>query len=342
MKAIFFEQHGDIDVLKYADLPDPSPQPGEALIKIKAAALNHLDIWVRKGWKGLNVEMPHITGSDISGEIVSVNGASEYKAGARVIIHPGVNTSEDEWTRRGEDSVSPGYRIIGEQLRGGLAEYITVPIKNVFRMPEACTFEQAAAPILVGTTVWRMLLKQAKLMAGESVLVVGSGGGVNSLTILMAKALGAQVFALAGGEKKAKLAESLGAQVVIDYKKTSAWPSEIMKITKGRGVDIVVDNVGAQTIARSLQSVRRGGRIVTVGNTSGFEVTFDNRLLFAKQVSLTGSTMGSKQDFIDSMAFIHNQNIKIPIDRIEKLSKGIEMIKYLEEGKQFGKIVLMN
>jgi NADPH:quinone reductase-like Zn-dependent oxidoreductase len=342
MKAIFFEQHGEIDVLKYADIPDPSPQQGEALIKIKAAALNHLDIWVRKGWKGLNVEMPHITGSDISGEIVSVNGASEYKPGTRVIIHPGVNTTEDEWTRRGEDSVSPGYRIIGEQLRGGLAEYITVPIKNVFRMPEACTFEQAAAPILVGTTVWRMLLKQAKLMAGESVLVVGSGGGVNSLTILMAKALGAQVFALAGGEKKAKLAESLGAQVVIDYKKTSAWPSEIMKITKGRGVDIVVDNVGAQTIARSLQSVRRGGRIVTVGNTSGFEVTFDNRLLFAKQVSLTGSTMGSKQDFIDSMAFIHNQNIKIPIDRIEKLSKGIEMIKYLEEGKQFGKIVLMN
>jgi len=340
MKAIFFEQHGEIDVLKYADLPDPTPAPGEALIKIKAVALNHLDIWVRRGWKGLSVTMPHITGSDISGEIISVNGASEYKAGARVIVLPGINTVEDEWTRRGEDSVSPGYRIIGEQIRGGLAEYITVPIKNVFLMPEACTFEQAAAPILVGTTVWRMLLKQAKFIPGESVLVVGAGGGVNSLTILLAKALGAQVYALAGGEKKARLAESLGAHHIIDYKKTAAWPQEVMKLTKGRGVDIIVDNVGAQTFAKSLQSVRRGGRIVTVGNTSGYEVAFDNRLLFAKQVSLTGSTMGSKQDFIDAMAFIHNHKIQIPIDRIEKLSKGIEMIQHLEDGKQFGKIVL--
>ena len=342
MKAIFFEQHGEIDVLKYAEIPDPKPLAGEALIKIKAVALNHLDVWVRRGWKGLNVEMPHVSGSDISGEIVTVNGASEYTTGAKVIINPGINTTEDEWTRRGEDSVSPGYRLIGEQIRGGLAEYITVPIKNVFRMPEGCSFEEAAAPILVGTTIWRMLLKQAKFQPGESVLVVGAGGGVNSLSILMAKALGAQVYVLAGGEKKAKFAESLGAHFVIDYKKTTLWPTEIMKLTKGRGVDIVIDNVGAQTFAKSLQSVRRGGRIVTVGNTSGYEVTFDNRLLFAKQVSLTGSTMGSKQDFIDSMAFIHNHKIKVPIDRVEKLSKGIEMIKRLEEGEQLGKIILMN
>ena len=340
MKAIFFEQHGDIDVLKYADIPDVTPNAGEALIKVKAVALNHLDIWVRRGWKGLSLQMPHVGGSDISGEIVAVNGASEYKAGSKVIINPGVLTTDDEWTRRGEDSVSPGYRLIGEQLRGGFAEYVAVPIKNVFRMPEGLSFEAAAAPVLVGTTVWRMLFKQAQVQAGNSILVVGSGGGVNSLTIALAKKIGLTVHALAGGEKKVKLAQALGADEVIDYKKTSAWPTEVLKLTKGRGVDVVIDNVGAQTFAKSLQSVRRGGKIITVGNTSGFEVTFDNRLLFAKQVSLIGSTMGSRQDFIDAMSFLHTNKVEIPIDRIEPLKKGIEMLQYLEEGNQFGKIVL--
>ena len=340
MKAIFFEQHGDIEVLKHADLPDPKPQTGEALIKVKAVALNHLDIWVRRGWKGLHVDMPHISGSDIAGEIVSVQGSSEYSVGAKVIIHPGVNTQEDEWTRRGEDSVSPGYRLIGENIRGGMAEYVTVPIQNVFRMPENIGFEAAAAPILVGTTAWRMLIKQANIKAGDTILVVGAGGGVNSLSILLAKALGATVYTLAGGSKKVEAAKKLGSHEVIDYKKHSAWPTEIMKLTKGRGVDIVIDNVGALTFAKSLQSVRRGGKIVTVGNTSGYDVAFDNRLLFAKQVSLIGSTMGSKQDFIDAMAFIHRHGIEIPIDRVEPLKKGIEMLKHLEEGNQFGKIVL--
>jgi NADPH:quinone reductase-like Zn-dependent oxidoreductase len=340
MKAIFFEKHGEIENLKYADLPDIKPQPGEALVKVRAVALNHLDIWVRRGWKGLNLKMPHITGCDISGEVVSLNGVGEFKAGVKVIVSPGVNTIEDEWVRRGEDSVSPGYKIIGENLPGGLAEYVTVPIRNLFTMPENLSYEEAAAPILVGTTVWRMLLKRAALQPGETVLVVGSGGGVNSLTIALAKAFGATVFALAGGEKKCKLAAELGADEVIDYKKVSAWPTQVLKSTKGRGVDIVVDNVGESTFAKSLQATRRGGRIVTVGNTSGYNVAFDNRMLFAKQISLIGSTMGSRQDFIDAMEFIHSKQIKIPIDRIEKLSKGIEMIRYLEEGKQFGKIVL--
>ena len=341
MKAIFFEQHGEIDVLKYADLPEPTLRRGEALIKVKAVALNHLDIWVRRGWKGLHLEMPHILGSDIAGEIVAVDGSSEYQPGTKVIIHPGINLQEDEWTRRGEDSVSPGYRLIGEQLRGGMAEFIAVPIQNVFRMPDTASFASAAAPILVGTTAWRMLIKQAAIKAGDSVLVVGAGGGVNSLSILLAKQFGATVYVLAGGAKKAAAAHELGAHEVIDYKKNTSWPTEVMKLTKGRGVDIVVDNVGALTFAKSLQSVRRGGKIVTVGNTSGYDVAFDNRLLFAKQVSLIGSTMGSKQDFIDAMAFIHGHQLSIPIDRTEPLAKGIEMIKRLEEGEQFGKIVLV-
>lgn len=340
MKAIFFEQHGEIDVLKFADLPDPDPRHGEALIRVKAVALNHLDIWVRRGWKGLNPEMPHITGSDIAGEIVSVNVPSQWTAGTRVVINPGIVTVEDEWTRRGEDSISPGYKLIGEQIRGGLAEYITVPVGNLFKIPEDWSYEDAAAPLLVGTTCWRMLFKRAVIRPGESLLVVGSGGGVNSFTISLASRIGATVFAIAGGERKVEKAFELGASHVIDYTKVPNWPIEILKLTKGRGIDVVIDNVGKSTIAKSLQAVARGGRIVSVGNTSGFDVSFDNRLLFAKQVSLLGSTMGSRQDFMDAMAFIWKHDIKAVIDRIEPLKDGIKMIKHLEDGKQFGKIVI--
>lgn len=340
MKAIFFEQHGEIEVLKYGDLPEPEPQPGEALIRVKAVALNHLDIWVRRGWKGLNLEMPHIGGSDIAGEIVSVNAPSLWKAGEPVVVCPGLATSEDEWVRRGEESLSPSYRLIGEQRRGGMAELVTVPAANVFKMPANLSFEEAAAPLLVATTCWRMLFKRASLRPGQTVLVVGAGGGVNSLTIQLARQAGAVVYALSSSKDKLEKAQELGAHFVVDYTKTTNWPIEIMKLTKGRGVDVVIDNVGASTFAKSLRAVTRGGCIVTVGNTSGAEVTFDNRLLFTKQASLIGSTMGSKQDFIDAMEFLWSNNIKPQIDCVAPLKDGIKMTKRLEDGEQFGKIVL--
>jgi NADPH:quinone reductase-like Zn-dependent oxidoreductase len=342
MKAIFFEKHGEIDTLKFADLPQPEPKVGEALVRVRAVALNHLDIWVRKGWPGLHLEMPHIGGSDVAGEIMAVNTpGTTWTPGTRVIINPGIITSEDEWTRKGEDSLSPGYKILGEQLRGGLAEYVCVPITNLFRLPDGISFEEAAAPLLVGVTCWRMLFKRAALRAGETVLVVGAGGGVNSLAILLARAAGASVITLAGGSDKAQKASALGAQSVIDYTKQNDWHTEVLKITKGRGVDLVVDNVGSKTMPKSLRSVARGGRIVTVGNTKGYELSFDNRLLFTKQVSLVGSTMGSRQDFIEVMEFLFQNKIRIPIDTVAPLSDGIKMIRRLEAGEQFGKIVLV-
>jgi NADPH:quinone reductase-like Zn-dependent oxidoreductase len=342
MKAIFFEKHGEIDVLKYADLPQPSPKPGEALIQVKAVALNHLDIWVRKGWPGLHLDMPHITGSDIAGEIVSVNApGSQWTPGTRVIVNPGILTSDDEWTRKGEDSLSPGYKILGEQMRGGMAEFASVPVANLFRLPDTVPFEKGSASLLVGVTCWRMLFKRGNLRAGEIVLVVGAGGGVNSLSILLARAAGATVYALSSGTEKREKAFKLGAAAVIDYTQTPDWPTEVLKLTKGRGVDMVIDNVGAKTIPKSLRAVARGGRILTVGNTKGYEFSFDNRLLFTKQVSLIGSTMGSRQDFVDAMEFIWQNKIEIPIDSIEPLSRGIQMIKRLEDGLQFGKIVLV-
>lgn len=340
MKAIFFEHHGGIENLKYAELPDPTPGPGEALIKVTAVALNHLDIWVRHGWQGLRLELPHIGGSDIAGEIVSVNADSGWTSGTKVIINPGVSGGEDEWTRRGEESVSPGYRIIGEQLKGGLAEYVVVPVENVFKQPDGLSDEEACAPLLVGTTCWRMLFKRAALRPNETVLVVGAGGGVNSLSIALATAAGATVYALAGSREKAEKARELGAVHVINYNEVSNWPLEIYKLTKGRGVDVVIDNVGARTISGSIRAVARGGRIVTVGNTTGHAVQFDNRFLFTKQISLIGSTMGSKQDFIDAQQFMLKHNIRAVIDRVESLADGIKMLAYLEEGQQFGKIVL--
>ncbi len=341
MKAIFFEKHGEIDTLKYADLPQPEPKPGEALIRVKAVALNHLDIWVRRGWQGLHLDMPHIGGSDVAGEIVSINApGTPWTAGTRVIVNPGILTSEDEWTRKGQDSLSPGYKILGEQVKGGLAEYVSVPVSNLFRLPDSVSFEDGAAPLLVGTTCWRMLFHRAQLRAGESVLVVGAGGGVNSLSILLAKAAGATVIALAGGSDKVDRAYRLGASSVIDYTANLDWHTEVLKITKGRGVDIVVDNVGSKTMPKSLRAVARGGRIVTVGNTKGYELSFDNRIFFTKQVSLIGSTMGSRQDFIEAMEFIFHNKIQIPIDSVAPLADGIAMIKRLEDGQQFGKIVL--
>jgi NADPH:quinone reductase-like Zn-dependent oxidoreductase len=339
MKAIFFEQHGGPEVLKFGDLSEPTAKPGMAIVKVTAVALNHLDIWVRRGWHGLSLQMPHIGGSDIVGEVVSAGGG-EWHAGAKVIVNPGFNLGVDEWTRRGEDSVSSGYRIIGEHVPGGLAEFVAVPVANVFKKPEELSDENACAGLLVGTTVWRMLFSRAQLRAGETVLVVGAGGGVNSLAIQFAKAAGATVFVLGGGKEKLTKARGLGADEVIDYNKHDNWPAEVLRVTRGLGVDVVVDNVGTPTLPKSIRAAARGGRIVTVGNTKGHDIEIDNRLIFTKQLSLIGSTMGSAQDFIDAQAFILANRIKVAVDRVEPLFKGIDMLQLLEQGSQFGKIVL--
>ncbi|HMO02265.1 MAG TPA: zinc-binding dehydrogenase [Oligoflexia bacterium] len=343
MKAVFFKEHGDSSKLEYGDLPEPQLQDGYALVKVRAVALNHLDIWVRRGWPGLKLNLPHIGGSDIAGELVAIKGTSvdqTFTPNSRVVVNPGVNTIVDEWTRRGEDSLSPSYKIIGEQLPGGMADYIVVPIANLIKIPDHISFEEAAAPILVGMTSWRMLFKRGLLQTGETVLVVGSGGGVNSMSILLAKAAGATVIALAGGEEKAKRAAKLGADYVINYKSLQNWHLEVLKITSGRGVDLVIDNVGKATFEGSIRSVRRGGKIVTVGNTSGYEIVFDNRLLFTKQISLIGSTMGSSQDLFDFLNFFWTRKMKPVIDRVAPLKDGPQMLKLLEIGEQFGKIVL--
>jgi NADPH:quinone reductase-like Zn-dependent oxidoreductase len=340
VKAVFFEQHGELDVLRYGDVPDPEAKAGQALIRVRACGLNYLDIWVRRGWPGLKLAMPHWCGADVAGEVAAVGaGVTGWSVGQRVVVDPGISLKHDEYTRRGEPSVSPAYHILGEHLRGGAAELVAVPAENLLAMPEGLDFSAAAAPLLVGLTAWRMLVHRAGLKAGESVLVVGAGGGVNSMAIQVAKLAGATVFAVASTAAKAEKARALGADAVID-RSGSDWVKEVLRLTDRRGVDVVVDNVGRTTLMSSMQAVARGGRIVIVGNTSGPLAEIDVRYIFGKQISLIGSTMGSRQDFLAVVSLVGAGRLKPVVDRVVSLRDGVEAYRALEQGGHFGKIIL--
>ena len=340
MKALYFKSHGNLDVITFGDVPDPSTGDKEVLIRVRACALNHLDIWVRRGWPGLNLEMPHWCGADVAGEIAALGkNVAGWEIGQRVIVDPGISSTADRFTRSGLDSLSPGYRILGEHVRGGTAEYLSVPAGNLMAMPDALDFPEAAAPLLVALTAWRMLIRQAALRAGESVLVVGAGGGVNSMAVQIAKLAGAVVYVVAGNAAKADLARKLGADEVIDRSQTD-WGREIYRLTGKQGVDVVVDNVGRATMPTSMQAVCRGGRIVIVGNTSGPKTNIDLRFVFGKQIRLIGSTMGSHQDFRKVTALLHCGRLTPVIHRIMPLEEGKAAYAIIKKGEQFGKLVL--
>ena len=340
MKALFFKTHGGLEVIQFGDVPDPSPSPDEVLVRVGACAINHLDIWVRKGWPGLKLELPHWGAADVAGEIVRLGSrVSGWDPGQRVVIDPGINTIEDEFTRCGQDSLSPNYQILGEHIPGGAAEFVKVPAENLVAMPDDLDFIKAAAPLLAGLTAWRMLIHRAGLRAGENVLIVGAGGGVNSMAIQVAKLAGARVFVVASNGAKANQTSALGADVVIDRSKAD-WGKEIYHRTNKRGVDIVVDNVGKATISSSMQAVGRGGRIVIVGNTSGPEAEIDMRYIFTKQISLIGSTMGTHQDFRVVTKLLWSGKLKPVIDRVLPLKEGADAYALMEQGGLFGKVVL--
>jgi len=339
MKALYFEEHGEREVLQYGDLPNLVNKENHVLIKVEACALNHLDVWIRKGWPGLNLEMPHIGGSDVSG--IVVEGKGSWKDGDKVVVDPGISSIEDSWTEKGLDSMSPGYKILGEHISGGCAEYVSVPVENVHKRPEDLTASQAAAPLLAGLTAYRMLVTRAGIQNGDNVLVMGSGGGVNSLSIQIAKHFGAEVHVVAGGAEKKSKAEDLGASFVVDYKANEDWHKELFPVIGRKGYDIVVDNVGKPTWSRSIKLAGMGGRIVTVGNTKGPIAETDIRYLFAKQLSILGSTMGSHAEFAELLKLMDSGAIKPVIDCEIPLSEGISGHEILEEGTMFGKVVLI-
>lgn len=343
MKALGFKSHGDISAMQFFDTKIPDIKPDEVLIQIKASAFNHLDIWIRKGWQGLNLLLPHISGSDGAGVIVKLGAeVSQFKEGDRVTINPGIIYKEDLYTFQGEHSVSPNFKILGENISGTHCEYVAVPAKNVLHVPDHITFETAAAANLVCVTAWRMLIHRAKIKVGESVLVLGAGGGVNSIALQLAKFCGCHVFAITHGEEKIAKTKALGVDGVVDYKADKDWFKTLYQMTDGQGFDVVVDNVGQATLNKSLKLVKPGGRIVIVGNTSGPEVQLDLRYLFVKQISLIGSTMGNFKDFQDVMKLVFKGHITPIIDKVYSFDQGIEAMQNLEAGKQFGKLVLQH
>jgi len=293
------------------------------------------------GWPGLDLEMPHWGGADIAGVVAGLGeGVTGFETGRRVVIDHGINAVEDEFTRRGDHSMSPGYMITGEHIRGGFAKYVAAPAKNLVKIPDNIDFPEACAPLLVTLTAWRMLINRGKLQAGETVLVVGAGGGVNSVAIQIAKMAGATVYVVASNAEKAKRARELGADFVID-RSLADWGKEVRRLTAKRGVDLVVDNVGAATLNISMAVVARGGRIVIVGNTSGPQVEIDVRRIFGKQISLIGSTMGTPKDFRDITRLLWSGRIKTIVDEVIPLSEGRRAFEIMERGEMFGKIVLV-
>jgi NADPH:quinone reductase-like Zn-dependent oxidoreductase len=349
MKAVFFQTHGGLEVLEYADLPTPEPGPGEVLVRLKAAALNRLDLWVRQGWPGIRLEYPHIPGADGAGEVAALGENADsvhrpgesrsWAVGDRVVINSNLSCGECEYCLSGMDNRCRSWGLLGETRRGTYAQYVALPVRNLYPLPDGFDERSAAAAALVFHTAWHSLITRGSLKAGESVLVVGASGGVNTACIQVAKYAGATVLVV--GSNTAKLAQAgmLGADHLIDRSREEDWSKTVYQLTGKRGVDVVVDNVGI-TFPMSFRAAARGGRILTVGNTGGAKVEIDNRYIFHKHLALIGSTMGTWKDFKTVMDLVFAGQLKPVLDRDYPLSAAAAAQERLERGEHFGKITL--
>ena len=340
MKAVLFHAHGGPDVLQYTDFPTPEPGSGEVLVRLKAAALNRMDLWVREGWPGIKLAYPHISGADGAGEIAALGtGMAGWAAGDRVVINPSLHCGECEYCIAGEDQLCTRWALLGETVRGTLAEYVVVPARNLLRLPAGFDEHQAAAAALVFQTAWNSLISQGHVGPGETVLVLGASGGVNSAVIQIAKLAGAVVYVVGSSAEKLALAESLGADYLIDRSKDENWSKTVFQLTNRRGVDVVVDNIGT-TYPQSFRAARKGGRILNVGNTGGPRFEIDNRFIFAKHLSIIGSTMSNRSDFARVMGLVFEGKLRPVLDRTFPLSETQRAEEYLGSGEQKGKVTL--
>lgn len=340
MKAILFYQHGGPEVLQYSDFPAPQPGREQALVRLRAAALNRLDLWVREGWPGIRLEYPHIPGADGAGKVEALgDGVTGWKAGDRVVINSNLSCGECEACQAGWENRCRSWQLLGETVRGTYAEYVVLPAANLYPVPDGFDERVAAAAALVYHTAWHSLIKRAALRAGETVLVVGAAGGVNTASIQIAKLAGAVVYVVGSSSAKLALAESLGADFLIDRTKDENWSKAVYSLTGKRGVDVVVDNVGT-TYAQSFRSACKGGRILTVGNTGGAKIEIDNRFIFGKHLSLLGSTMGTRQDFAEVMGLVFAGKLRPVLDRDYALAEAAAAHERLQSGEQLGKITL--
>ena len=340
MRGFGFHEHGDLSNLKLVELPTPEPGPGEVRVKVAFAALNRLDLFVLKGWKGLELPKPHVGGSDGAGVVDAVGpGVSGWKAGDRVVVFPSLSCGACHLCRRGEVSLCAKHHLLGEHQGGMAKEYAVVPAANLKRVPEGFPLEEAAAAALTAVTAWRMMVTRGRLRAGETVLVVGAAGGVNTMAIQVARLAGAaQVLVTATSEEKASVAKSLGADHVLPAE--SDWHKEVFRLTDRRGADLVVDNVGARTWGKSLRAAARGGRIVTVGGTTGYDPPAEINQVMWKQLEIVGSTMGTREEFDLAMDLVFQGRLRAVVDEVFPLERGQEAYRRLAEGKARGKVLL--
>ncbi|MFC7057034.1 zinc-binding dehydrogenase [Halovenus salina] len=341
MKAVQFTDHGERDVIAYDDHATPEPERGEVRVEMRAGALNHLDVWTRRGLPGLDLRMPHIPGSDGAGVVESVGeGVSRFEPGDRVAVSAGVSCGDCEFCRRGEPTLCVNYHIIGEHVRGVHSEKAVVPADNLVSVPEHVEWETAAAAPLVFQTAWRMLLTRGELSPGESVLVLGASGGVGHAAVQIADYAGAEVYATASTDEKLSYASEIGADHVINYEEDD-FAAEIRDRTGKRGVDMVVDHVGAATWHDSIKTLARGGRIVTCGATTGGRPKTDINRIFWNQLDIIGSTMATPGEVDDVLKLVWDGTFEPRIRETLPMSETAEAHRLLEEREGFGKVVVI-
>jgi len=330
MKAVRFHQHGGPEVLRYEDAPDPQPAEGRAIVRVRACALNHLDLWERRGLDRVKLPLPHISGADVAGEVL--------ETGQRVMLQPGLRCGACAACRRGDDNQCVRYDVLGLRSDGGYAELISVPLENLIPIPATLDFITAAAFPLTFLTAWHMLVTRGRLGEGDVVLVLAGGSGVGQAAIQLARHFGARVFATSAPEK-AQRTRALGAEQVFDHYSVD-FSKEVRRLTDGRGVDIVVEHVGEATWDRSVRALATGGRLVTCGATSGFAASLDLRHLFARQLSLLGCYMGRFAELDSAAQLLFDGRVTPVIDEVFPLERAADAQRRLENKGQFGKVVL--
>ncbi|MBI4280501.1 MAG: zinc-binding dehydrogenase [Armatimonadetes bacterium] len=344
MRAVTFHEHGDVGVLRYEDVPEPVPGPGEVVIRVRAIGCNYNDLWARRGLPGMKFDLPHISGSDAAGEIAAVGpGVSGVKAGDAVVVHPSISCRTCEACTAGQEYFCRHFKIWGFQtgpLDGSYAEYAKVPAANAVPKPARLTWEEAASIPLVLLTTYHMLVTRAQLRTGEWILVWGATSGIGIVAVQLARHMGASVVAVAGSEEKLAAARDLGAHVLVNYK-TQDVVDEVRKATGRRGVDVVFEHTGQETWERSLRVMAWGARLVTCGNTTGFQAITDLRFLFNKQLSLLGSHQGNKAELMAGLRLVEAGHIKPVVGKVFPLREAAAAQTAIETGNKIGKIVLV-
>jgi len=336
-----FERFGGPEVLEARGMPEPAIRPDEALIEVRACGINHLDLWVRQVLRGLELEMPHILGSDVVGVVAAVGGAVRHlKPGDHVLVCPTLSCGVCPACHAGDDQLCRDYDVLGRRRRGGYAAKVAVPAVNCLPYPENLKWEQAAAVPLVFLTAWHMLVGRAQLKPGEDVLVIGGSSGVGSAAIQIARLLGARIIATAGSEAKLERARALGAHETIHHA-SGDLAAEVKALTGKKGVEVVFEHVGGPVFERAVGALARGGRLVTCGATAGGKVSFDLNLLFGRHLTLLGSWMGRRAELVEVLQFVRDGRLKPVVDSVMPLAEARSAHEYLEARQHFGKVVLV-